>query len=113
MEEKKEKKDFEYIKSLNELLKSDSLTADLQSAKTAMGSVLKKINERKQEEPAKITCPKCKKDIPLPGAKKAEDKKNAKQEGENADSAEKTPADAENTGADAENTGNETGNAEE
>ena len=45
MEEKKEKKDFEYIKSLNELLKSNSLTADLQVAKSAMNSVLKKINE--------------------------------------------------------------------
>ena len=61
MEEKKVKKDFEYIKSLNELLKSNSLTADLQVAKSAMNSVLKKINERnkqielkRKEEEAKL-----------------------------------------------------------
>ena len=46
MEEKKDKKEFEYIKSLNELLKSNSLTAELLNVKNAMKNVQKKINER-------------------------------------------------------------------
>ena len=46
MEDKNVKKEFEYIKSINELLKSASLNNGLQQAKATMKSVQKKLDER-------------------------------------------------------------------
>lgn len=94
------KKDKKKKKKSKKKSKKDKKNKKGQSAENA--------KTEKQGEPTKITCPKCKKDIPLPGAKKAEDKKDSKEEDKTADSAENTPADAEDTGT--ENTGAEAGN---